>query len=654
MSLLTQDQIKAERLRAMARVFGKADSILFGERISCSIVDEPHIKAPGYSTGADIMLNLPNIGAVETTDDIIKVTGLNFHELAHCMFTPRSDTDLVQVVKRRLQYATFNMLEDQRIESMLAAMYPAIEPYFTMTVMKYIASERSGWDMAHLLTYGRRYLPAEVRAQLAARFKFQNLRAELEALIDEYRVAVFPRDDKRGLEIVSRVHELINGQVPQDPYGHGIPGRPDISEGEAPEDDQDAGAQWIEYRDEEQEEAEDDNNADADDADGSGSDSDDDDADGNGNGGGDASDDDSDDGDQGEGGTGGDKMDSDDGEGAGTESDRDDDSDKSKGDGKGRGCEGEGVSTPPGGGVGDGDGRDVPPVTDKALEDMLEEAAKAAASRPEVQADAKAKEASMKNEAGQIPDLDTADYSEKDAMPDFMFASNAFKKELSKLWVDSDPGWHTHRASGRVNVQRAMRGGDLDTVFDSWNEGKNDATSIELVILFDHSGSMNHLMVQASQSLWAIKRAVESIGGDVTVIGFTTDAVTMYDKRTKVNNTRFRQFWARGLTNPRRALDQARMIFHYSKKVHKICLFITDGLWSAPEENDATIEELHKHGIMTALGFISQYPMDLGSMDPLTFKAYTHGVQSYASLVGADGLIDLAKAIVKKGMLAKV
>jgi hypothetical protein len=62
-------------------------------------------------------------------------------------------------------------------------------------------------------------------------------------------------------------------------------------------------------------------------------------------------------------------------------------------------------------------------------------------------------------------------------------ASLSFGRELERLKASFDPAWDKYESQGRLSAHRYLRGDELDTVFDQWNEGREDATEIECVII---------------------------------------------------------------------------------------------------------------------------------------------------------------------------
>ena len=274
----------------------------------------------------------------------------------------------------------------------------------------------------------------------------------------------------------------------------------------------------------------------------------------------------------------------------------------------------------------------------------------------------------MQRARGQAPDLPYFPSQQDTPVPPKLNVHvRKFKKELQRLVADADPAWETHKASGRVNVNRAMRGEDLDTLWDQWNEGKQDASSIEVVVLVDASTSMTSVgMKAASESAWVIKRSVESIGGEVTVMSYSNSAYTMQSKQQKASAGTYVYQPVISGTDPNEGLDQANLVMHYSTKKHKIVLILTDGVWQwggSLTDAEDKIEQLAKHGVITALGYIgteAKYNSEVSMWESYKkqnphgrgerAQDMTHRVQVFRRLDSATGLVDLAKDLVKRAM----
>lgn len=226
---------KRRRLDAMGRLFTKSDTVLAGSRVHVATTDS-NVPAPSWTDGKTVTFNRTLIGDVATVEDVIRVMGLNYHELAHVLYTPRQRHAVVQAVISGGLHDAFNMLEDQRIETLLTAKYPATIPYLVSTFMRFCIMTPQAYESNFVLMYGRRYLPREVRQAFRDRFKQQELIPQFEAIIDQYRKLTFPSDNNLGIELLKQFDSLINqarmrGVRPEDPNGHTTGMRPDINAG---------------------------------------------------------------------------------------------------------------------------------------------------------------------------------------------------------------------------------------------------------------------------------------------------------------------------------------------------------------------------------------------------------------------------------------
>jgi len=695
---LIDQQEQAARLAGMLSVFERADKTLSGQKVSTAIVNEPRKGAPAWSDGQTITFNAAKIGEVATTDDLIKITGLNFHELAHVMYTPRVKSWLGQEVANAGCWYVFNMLEDQRIETFMSARYLSTKAYFNMVVLKFLLNDPSNWSEQHVLTYGRRYLPQKVRDEMQRRFKDQKKVPRINSLIDRYRVLSFPADDREALAIIKEFKALLvqTDTTPEDPFGHDSKGcRPNITQGDAyDQDQQDDTKSWVDYRDEEQADQDDEESDDFDDSDDSddwddaagdagdhdGAEADEDadvsQEDGQG-GAGDEEGDDSEEGndsdDAGSDGAAGDDDDeesSSDSDSSGQDGDRGGD-ELTDTDGSGSGDQSDsdsqqqsdGGQSDSGKGAGTGStGNHYGDLTDDEFEKAMQDVYNDIANQPDVRSDIKDKEKAIEKTVGKSPSLAKLPHMMTPITPDYRLAARRFAKELSRMWADADPAWDSHRASGRVNIQRAMHGHDIDTVFDAWEEGKQDANDIDMVMLVDYSVSMRTQMNDASKSLWAIKRAVEEIRGEVTVIGYDDKTPTvMYDRYEKASPTHYRRFMEGAYTDPAQALAEAYTILKHSRAKHRIVLILTDGAWGNYEVCNTLVKKINATTITTALGFLAD-DIDKRVLDQMTADAKEtgddtalqeqkfHYCKAASVFQDAAGLTALAKAVVKQAM----
>ena len=248
-------KLHAKRI-AFQAIFGKVNSAISGREVPLKFSrpngwewnDRGDNEAPAWTDGETIFMNTVHFdkvvgesieakNTVSIINDLISMKGLNYHELAHVMFTPRNGQKPTSTIAKRARsedfgiWHAYNVLEDQRIETLFSARFPIAAQYFTVTVNQFIvavAQGRVGYEgeanrtgknqqfaNMHLLLHGRKYLPKKIRK--AAREAFVSYHSVedallLEGLIDEYRKLAFPRNQKRAVEIVLEFYKWIDTQ----------------------------------------------------------------------------------------------------------------------------------------------------------------------------------------------------------------------------------------------------------------------------------------------------------------------------------------------------------------------------------------------------------------------------------------------------------
>lgn len=616
-----------QRIEAMANVFTKTDRVLSGNAVNVTVEDQPFISAPSWTDGRTITFNKSLIGNVTKVEDIIRLSGLNYHELAHVLYTPRSGTKVVKEIQSLRLENAFNVLEDQRIETFLTSVYPSTIPYLVSTFMRFCIQTDSAWKTNFVLMHGRRYLPADVRSEFRKRFIRRDLIPAFEAIIDEYRKIVYPSDGDRGLELTIQFQQLLDEVGPvQDPHGHDSMQRPNINSGRpsgASEQREASGSvddadKELEERDNEQDqesadeskdepkEKDDENNKSSD---GELEDSDEDD-DGESSGEGNAS-------------------------GPGSNG-------SSSGD-----LKGEPSSSGEAGGNG-ANGEKVDGKSNSQFRDLLNNIANQFEQLDQVIEDVADKQRAIVNSNEGIGTaLNSRNYREAHISPEDNSLVRRFTSILERLSSDSDPGWESHASSGRINMRRVMEGSNYDELWDRWEEGNNDATNIECVIAIDTSGSMTYLIDQASRALWVIKRALETLDANVTVITYGNESLIAYKRNDRASRSMYRRLSAMGTTNARPAVVEAASILEASNRHNKIFISITDGQWNTEyssnhnKTSDQIIQEMNNVGITTAIAYVGYY----GRVDTKN-PYYTHNCKIATSVNTPVDLIGFANDIV--------
>jgi hypothetical protein len=646
-----EEVINDEAIGRLRRVFQRADRVLVGERVNVEIASDG--PAPAWSDGSTITLNTAEITASDIAS-LIQVHGLNYHEVCHILYTPRQNSDLSQWVRASYFWPAFNMLEDQRIETLLVGRYPSVAPYLTATVLRWLASTPEQVASNYVLVRGRRYLPLEVRKTFRRAFEDQALIPTICKIVDAYRTLVLPRDNETAKILIEAFTRQVLREMsgpPQAPCEGGrkaTGGRPQ-AQSEQDKDAKKAKAQDASAEDEadsdEPTPADEQPDADSDDegegADGESTK----DADEDGEGG--SSDESSDEGNESGSGKGDGAGES---EGEGGES-----SDTGKG-GKTGGqqadgredSEGEGPSSPDsqGGGAGTSNGQDS-----KSVSDVLSEALDAIENDTDVRAEMEGKQRVISKGDGaydsKVPD---GDFRTDSIDPATKVSQRKFQDVLRALVEDCEPGWERETPSGRLNVGRIMQGCEMDEAFDRWAEG-NDGSDLEVVALYDNSGSMRSLggHQNATIAAYIIQKSVKAIGGDCTSITFGNTTATLYRNTDTVSNTVLRATGYHGGTEVHYALEEAERIMRASRRKNRLVIIVTDGDWAYSDECDAILRRIEATGAHTSLAFTNTDDRRNFVENPFTdqeMARFRHGCQVFGAISNPADLPAWGKAVV--------
>lgn len=606
-----EEQERALRLNALCRVYEQADRVLTGDPVIVNVV--PDGPAPAWSDGASITVNASEINDMDL-ETLTQVTGLNYHELSHHLYTPRKGTTLVQNIIAAGHFQAFNILEDQRIETLFVARYPSIAPFLTATVARWLGADGEDASGNYLCIRGRRYLPVEIRQAFRDIFAFPELIPTIIDIIDRYRLLAFPRDYAEAELLVKRFYDevLVPMGIQQDydggpnKCGERSPvskGRPEP--GKAQEKDaqraQGMGTREAPFTPKPKEEPS-----------------------------------------------------------APTQTNNNEVKDTQEGEDRGSGralmpettqqaleIRENAVNQTPG--LAPGQGyvpsmggipESINTMLDKAIEDVL--------ARKDVQADVKAKQRVIVGGDGKHEDVTKNGKFDSTGVPqEAIMSYRRFARELQRLRDDSEPTWSKETPTGRLNVQRVIRGCEVDQAFDRWDEG-DDGCDIEAVILVDRSGSMSSGQNdrKASIACWTLKRALETIDAPVTVYAFDDKAEVAYKRGESANKVTYKFIYGNGGTEPYPALLAAEQLLMSSRKKNKMLFIITDGVFNK-EKNDDLIERIGKRGVLTVMTLImtdsdAKYYDDHG----YTEDTFIHKAEIFGHVNDAADLLPFARKVV--------
>ena len=547
--LNASDQTKI-RTGATRNVLQKTDRILGQSHVEVKI-ESTSVPAPAYTDGKTITI-AANMDPIEkalrygfTPKTMMLATALNYHELAHVMFTPRLNAPLAHRVKKAGYFMSFNILEDQAAETRFVKLYEPSRHYFTSLVTNYMMQNKQYLEANYVLVSGRLFLPQRFRDSFRDNFTKPEIIPDVDRLVAEYKTLITPQDDDRMFEVIEEFHHLINevnathAGTPHDSLTEGKPSSDQMDRikndkefvNSDPEDDDEEGQQGSG-------EGEDDDESDDEGQSSKSNGSEQDDA---------GSDDDSD-------------GDDDEGE--------DDDADEFVPSGKHeKPSNREKPDNPP------RSKKDLEKAVEDAMREAIDEAMHEMEEELDDRIDSVKDEESNYTVEGEITPARTRPPS-----PGEIATVNRCIDEFRQVEMQQAPGWHLHQRSGKLDPRRyphAMRGSPY--VYKRWREGINDALDFEVVFLLDESGSMSNDMDNASASLWILKRTFEECNGIGTVLGFS-DGMHLLNQRFEQAKPHVVPVYpVIGLTYVADALREAKRILATSMKPLKLCVVISDG-----------------------------------------------------------------------------
>ena len=609
-----QDLVEREQgeLGSVCIVYGKADRIITRNSAVSVVVhkptwEEPHFEGiAGWSDGKKITFN-KDVVTLLSADDIPALNGLNYHELSHLLYTPRSGSEFVMWVQRNKLGVAFNYLEDARIESLMTARFPSTRLFLEANFMRYVAVNDTDSADLFLLSRGRKYVPLSIRQKIADLFVAERgleMATEVADIIDTYRTLVLPRDSEIAKPLIKRFAKIVGkgnmSNTTESGEGEGDEGE----EGKespigCPSDCNNR--EPMKY-----------------------------------------------------------------GRPLGV-NEQNADSNKAKGSGKSEELrevdntkllqgEGEGENIIESDRTSDGFMQQDTRKVERSLADLIEQRAKDIRSNDEVKREVREfREAVASNDehrntvrVARYTNMTPAEINNQSQREgDYPLIAEQFGRELERLEIDNEPNWDKEKPSGRLNVQRTMNAGlnDIDRLFDQWSE-VDYGTEIEAVILLDNSGSMGSCIQRASASVWAIKRGLERIHANTTVFSFNSGSRVLYTSDEKTAYDVVRTVHAGGTTNPVRALEEAKQIFNLTNRATKLLFIITDGGFDYAEPCDNLIKQFNEDGVITSTIYLGYIPDSSYVWEADNIEGFRHYAKHFNVIADPADLVRVATDIV--------
>lgn len=607
--IMLERQQKVRRFDAIAGVYQTADSILTNSRVTVRVADfsnlEENKEAIAWSDGANIYLNADQLEDISDST-IVSLNGVNYHEVAHLLWTPRKGTELLKTIVDEDLLYYFNVLEEARIENLMISRFPSTKEALVKTSLTYLIERVSDETIANAfpITCGRKHLPIEVRQAVADSFVAtfgSDLAKRVSAIVNEYRFLSLPvkADADRAIELVREFSKLIKFENnSQHKPSQSADGKAELGSIGSCDNREPMKSGRNEAGKKQSELAEQAKKADA-------------------------------------------KSESESLDGAKGESDNEEsNSNKNSSD----------VANANHNKQYD-DSSDSNQELDETISNILSKAIDDVMNTNQARQESKQVRKAIKESDQAFSGVGKTSFTYAPADNETRVIAKAFGDELIRLQIDNDPAWDRYRPSGKLNIQRTMNMdiNDINRLFDRWDTG-NDNYDIEAVVLMDNSGSMGGSMTEACTASWTIKKALESIEGRTTVYIFDDVTKLLYDADDKAG-AKLRVVGSGGSTNPIEGLLEAERILSASRRKTKLLFVVTDGEWSDSEKNNAIIDRINSiDGAITSLVFITN-GWYLNRMTPQEIKSnaekWKHNCHTITLVNRPKEIVNVAKDLVR-------
>lgn len=199
----------------------KINRTISGKPVSVS--EAPGLQFPACTVSGKDVLFRSDALEVSTVEDLVALKGLNYHELAHVLLSPKQPPPEAKDCQ-----AIYQCVEDCRIETQLVAKFPLLVDYFQVTVSRYITEgfriqltmtgSKIPADLAIrmlLLLWGRMYLHRPLRewARDSAPLSEADKQAVC-AVIEEYVSLTLDEMPTRGAAVLLTLKSLLGKYLP--------------------------------------------------------------------------------------------------------------------------------------------------------------------------------------------------------------------------------------------------------------------------------------------------------------------------------------------------------------------------------------------------------------------------------------------------------
>jgi len=199
------------RVDKLVSFFTKVDRIISSRALEVQAVKNVPV---GATTSRRILINTSlfvDFLSNPTFGSYIALKGVNYHELAHNLFTGKVADD---IIFNSVKYRMFNVLEDARVESIFSILYSKAKKYFKYTFLKFVQIGNNPIS-DFFLVYSRRFILDNPEKVAVCENEFVKKVGEekvkiIKSLINGYLVEW---DIKKREKIVKDIIDLLNDEL---------------------------------------------------------------------------------------------------------------------------------------------------------------------------------------------------------------------------------------------------------------------------------------------------------------------------------------------------------------------------------------------------------------------------------------------------------
>lgn len=219
---VSADALNSLHINKLARTFGLFANSVAMRPIRVDVKQDTAPNPPAYSSSQALTVVHDNVlGAVAKGNNIIRLKGLVIHELAHILYTPRTQSGVLSNIRN--MFMAFNILEDNRIENLMVARMSGVKPWLTHSITTELLDQMDVDN--YPLIVGRKYLDPAIavtaRSLYANKYGEQQTQA-VDSIVNEYiKLNYHDKDDSsRAVELVRNLDHILDNQQSGFPKTH--------------------------------------------------------------------------------------------------------------------------------------------------------------------------------------------------------------------------------------------------------------------------------------------------------------------------------------------------------------------------------------------------------------------------------------------------